>query len=509
MSRTTNFIKNSEYKAITLVLNAGLNLINRYFFMKLLGAEYLGISGLFSSIFGVLTFADLGLTSAFSFCFYTSIARNDTRHSAFLIGTLHKLLNKIILFMLTFGLLLVPWVPSLIKGAQMVDQFHLRLYYVLYLIDLLNSYLYMAKTCYVAAHQKEYQLTPITTVFSVLKVFVSLACLYATANFTVFLVSGIFVTAVQRFFLNYYIGKKYPETKDKVSGTLTENERTSIRRNVMAAFVHKLASVSVLQTDNILISMGVGIVSTGLVSNYVAIKSAVTSVISTINTSMTAGMGNVMALESKDKQLDVFYLYLTLNTFLTCGSFLGLSILSSPFIKIVFGETACLETSVVFCMTVPILLMFSTYSLNLLPSASGRNNVGISMVWVEGIANLVISIVAMQRFGLLGVYIGTVASEGIVYICKPFIVMKALYQCSPVEYFRITCKGICVTLILYGLIQTVQAMWFPTSVSISSFAGLLCLTAGSFLVVYSLVWIREERFRRLIQMGIRVICKRR
>ena len=63
-----------KWKFIFVVASAMMNMLNRYIFMHWMGADYLGISSLFSSVLGVLSFADLGLAGAFSFFFFQALA---------------------------------------------------------------------------------------------------------------------------------------------------------------------------------------------------------------------------------------------------------------------------------------------------------------------------------------------------------------------------------------------------------------------------------------------------
>lgn len=509
MSRTKYFAQNVKWKFIFVVASAMMNMLNRYIFMHWMGAEYLGISSLFSSVLGVLSFADLGLAGAFSFCFYQAIAHQDKEHCSVLITSLERLLNSIAVGIFAVGLALVPILPLIITGNDAVDSFHLRLYYVLFLLDMVNGYLFMARTCYVTAHQNEYLTMPITTGFSMGKVLAGIVCIILTRNYTLYLCMSILIGFVQRIALNHFICRHFPEAKRRVKGKLTAGELSSIRRNVKAAVVNKIAGISVLQTDNILMSIGVGIVTTGFVSNYVSIKTLVMSVISNIENSLMPSMGNVIATESKERQLEIFHQYISLNTFLISESFILLTVLSTPFIQLLFGEQAVVSFDVVAMMNLSILFMYSTYALNILPSAAGRYDVGLSMVWVEGISNLIFSIIAMRWLGLLGVYVGTVLGELIVYIGKPFIVMKKLYGMGPKQYFLITSKGMGCAVFLMGIIQLCQFLFFPDTMGWGHFLGLCCFATMLSLVGYSLFHFNDPYFRETIYTVLQIARKRK
>lgn len=53
--------------------------MGRKFFIRYIGIEYLGISGLFSNILTLLSMADLGLGTAMNVSLYKPIAMQDTK----------------------------------------------------------------------------------------------------------------------------------------------------------------------------------------------------------------------------------------------------------------------------------------------------------------------------------------------------------------------------------------------------------------------------------------------
>ena len=79
MSRLTNTIRNAEVGFGALLIIILLNFINRTFFIQFLGAEYLGLSGLFSNILSMLSLAELGIGVAISFSLYKPLQEQNIR----------------------------------------------------------------------------------------------------------------------------------------------------------------------------------------------------------------------------------------------------------------------------------------------------------------------------------------------------------------------------------------------------------------------------------------------
>lgn len=75
-SRTKNVTVNSMVSLLCQVLNLLLNFLTRTIFIKILGAEYLGVNGLFSNILTILSFAELGIGNAIVFNLYKPLAES-------------------------------------------------------------------------------------------------------------------------------------------------------------------------------------------------------------------------------------------------------------------------------------------------------------------------------------------------------------------------------------------------------------------------------------------------
>ena len=60
----------------------------------------------------------------------------------------------------------------------------------------------------------------------------------------------------------------FPYLKETCHEKLPQEERRDILKNVKAMLMHKLGNVVVNNTDNLLISSFVGVVSAGIYSNY-------------------------------------------------------------------------------------------------------------------------------------------------------------------------------------------------------------------------------------------------
>ena len=119
----------------------------------MLGKEYLGLNNLFTSILHVLNLAELGIGSAMVYSMYKPIAEGDGDAICSLLA-LYKTVYRIIgLIVFGIGVVLIPFLPLLIKGG--VEGINITVLYMIFLVDTVLSYLLFAfKNSLLMAHQR-------------------------------------------------------------------------------------------------------------------------------------------------------------------------------------------------------------------------------------------------------------------------------------------------------------------------------------------------------------------
>ena len=79
LERSQNAVRNIKVGMISNAVNLLLPFLSRAVFIRTLGAEYLGVNSLFTSVLSVLSLTELGFSSAVVFSMYKAIAEDDTQ----------------------------------------------------------------------------------------------------------------------------------------------------------------------------------------------------------------------------------------------------------------------------------------------------------------------------------------------------------------------------------------------------------------------------------------------
>ena len=129
-------------------------LLNRFVFVRTLSAEYLGVSGLFTNVLSLLSFAELGVGAAMVFSLYVPLVQQDSNKIKSLMRFYRNAYRVIGCVILVCGLLMLPIYPVFISETPNIE--HLDLIYMLYVVNSAITYFYSYKRSLIIADQKKY-----------------------------------------------------------------------------------------------------------------------------------------------------------------------------------------------------------------------------------------------------------------------------------------------------------------------------------------------------------------
>lgn len=464
MSRLTNTIRNTVVGFAAQLVVILLNFINRTIFIHYLGAEYLGLSGLFSNILSMLSLAELGIGVAISFSLYKPLGENDIRKTKALMNFYQLAYGIIGVVILGLGLCLIPFLDFLIKDKPDIP--HFTLIYVLFLANTVVSYFFTYKRSLLSADQKEYINSVNRTIFSIIQSIGQFLVLLLTRNYLLYLMVVIICTLCSNIRISYQCDKMYPYLKNNQE-KLTKEETKSLMKYVAAQLSHKVGGIVVSGTDNILTTSLVngGLVIVGLYSNYLLLINTIKSIIMMFFTSVTASVGNLNAESNAEKSKEVFD-----KMFFLDMCFYGISAsciynLANDFIRLWIGEDYLLSAGIV------IMIVINYYMSGMRQTCQTYNTtLGLFWndrfkPWVEAIINLVSSIVLIRYCGFMGVLLGTLISTVTTsFWVEPYILYKHGFKMKLMDYFIRYVQYTAVT-----LLSTVLSFYLTKIVEVNSF----------------------------------------
>lgn len=502
----------TKYTLINMVVNIGgqfltmlLTFISRMVFIRCLSAEYLGVNGLFTDVLSILNFAELGIGTAMIFSMYEPAALNDEPKLARLMNLYKWMYRAVAASVLVFGLILLPFLPYLIKGGEGIE--NLRLIYMMYVLSSASSYLLNYKNSIYQAYQKGYIRTGWGMVCDCIRTVLQIIVLVLTHDFILYLLLQFVMQFVPNIIVSRMVDKEFPYLKE--CHELPEKEELNgILKNIGAMSMHKLATIIVRNTDSLIMSSFIGLTTVGLYSNYRMVLNNLNNLMGRFSNAFSGSIGNLGALENPDKLYGIYkeldFLFFVLSAYLAGG----LMMLFNPFIAICFGEKYCFPL-------VTVVIIVAEFYITRMRQVNLLFREAMGLFWndrykavAESVINLVVSLLLVKPFGVAGIVGGTIISS--VTTCvwvEPYVVMKYGIREDWQKKFRAYFAEYFKRVLLMAVVAGVSVWWtfrFPLG-GIAGFIANGLLYTGLYAVVVIAVYRKTAEYASLKNRGLQLL----
>lgn len=433
--RTEKSLRNIFVAVFFQILAILISFFARQVFIRSIGAQYLGLNGLYSNILQMLSLAEMGFATSILYRLYQPIADNNIPKIKALMAYFKKIYIRVGLTILVLGMAFLPFLDLLIRSGSEIS--HAKLYYVLFLLATVSTYFFSYKATLILANQDKYITTIIRYSVYILMTLSQMAVLVVYKSYLFFLVLMLGFNILEGIFVHAVANRRHPYLTESTDEAVEDEEKSLIKKNVLALFFHNIGGAVINSTDNIIISAYLGLQTVGVYSNYYMIFNAVGIVLGQIFKSITASVGNLSAGQDKKRLYEVFCMGLYVNAFLfsVCASIIYYT--GGDFVALWVGPRFVLD-SVVFAVLVIIFYINGMRRITLVYRES------LGLFWydrfkplAEGTLNIAISITLVKRMGLSGVFLGTLISMLLTsFWVEPYIVYKYAFEQSVRDYVK-------------------------------------------------------------------------
>lgn len=433
-SRLKKSTRNIVFIIISQIIKFIFVYVTRIIFVKCLGETLLGINGLFTNVLSILCLADMGITTAMMYSLYKPISENDEIQISKYINYFKSIYRIIALFIFVTGLLLIPFLKYIINLPT--DIKNIYLYYFLFLLNTVISYLFVYKTTLLIADQKNYIINIVDTIFQFLLFIFQLISIVIYENFVFYLISGIICTFVGNVIKAKYTEIKYPYLIKNKNLVLDTSEKNMLKKNIGSLFFYKLGGIIQSNTDNILISIYIGTIMVGKYSNYNTLILQTSAFIYLIFNALKSSVGSFNIKKDKNDKLWLYNVLDVFNNVIIGFVSILLLLILSDFIELSFGKKFILDE----CLIIMMILNFYTSNIRqtlwIYRETSGIFTKTKYITLVTAIINLLSSIVLGKLFGFVGILSATVISRMLYAWWKePIIIYNNIFGISSKMYF--------------------------------------------------------------------------
>lgn len=474
--------------------------------MRYIGNEILGLDGIFSSILNMLNMADLGISTAVTFSLYKPLADGDDRKVFAIMSFFQKFYMGVGVFVLTAGFLLIPALPYIVNipdGTQ-----NAVLIYILSVISTAATYFLSSRRIIFEADQETFRLSVVDTVTMIVTQVAQIVLLLVLKNYIAVLILRILCNLASNTFIFLYARQKYGFFRTYKKIPLSKEDRRGLLGNTGAVMVHKVGGVLVSGTDNLIISVMLNTLLVGFYSNYQMVIGSIGALVIMVITAVTPSVGNLkVTSDDIEHHYATFKIINGIGFYLTSFCCICLACLLQPFILAWGGEEYLLDPVVVLILCMNFYLSTMRFPINAFLTAAGYFKKTMFKPLLEGVINLVVSIVLTYYIGLAGVFIGTTVSlvAGSLWV-DPVVTYRHWFKKNPARYFGTYAVGLLLTAGLgagcYFLSQT-----FALSNAWADFIVKAVMVAGISASVLAVCMCRTSAMKFALAKIKDIICK--
>ena len=506
IQRTKNAARNIVFDGMLTLFNMLIPFVIRSFILNCLGAEYLGLSGLFRSILQFLALADLGVGSAMVFSMYKPIAEDDTETICALMKLYRTCYRVIGLFIAAVGLALVPFLRDLIKGDIPADMNLYVLYFMNLGCTVLTYWLFAYKNCLLSAHQRRDVASKVNLLIHFLEYGLKIAVLVLFRSYYLYLAVQLVTQVTINMVTAYRVTKMYPQYGPR--GSLPREKVLDIARRVRDLFTSKFSYVVFNSADTLVISSFMGLAVLAVYQNYYYIITSLRTMLEVVIGACIAGVGNSLVTESEEKNYHDLEKFSLLFNWLMVVTTTMLLCLYQPFMRLWMGEEHMLTFNYVICFAIYYYSMGVNKLINMFKDAAGIWRKDRWRPLTAAIVNLGLNLITVRWLGLYGVLLSSVVS--IVLVQIPWLFHNLFQEIFPHKYlWRYVRFFSSFTLI--ALASCGAALYVCSLFRLGDWEALLFNAGVSFLIPNALLFLlfgRSRLFKESVQQ-LKKLVKRR
>lgn len=501
MGRSQKALKNVSTGLINKAAIMLLSFATKTVFIRLLGAEYNGVSSLYTNILSVLALAELGLGNVLMFYLYSALEEGNTDKISALTQEFKKIYDVIIVGVSLVGIAIVPFLGILVKSNLPHNE--LIIYYLLYLLNSVASYFVVYRTMVVRADQKEYLLNNCNTIATIVMYLLQLIYLYVRRDFLGYLIIQVLCTVGNNIVQNQIALKNYPYLKNKPSRDTEVVDKKGILGNVKATFLFKVSDTILDQTDNIIISMIFGTIVVGYYANYYMVMSYLVQIASIIVSGLIAGFGNLYATGEEERSYNMIKCIMFF--FAIFGTYCVACYMSviQDFIPIWVGAEYVMEYDLVVAVMIVFYLRMVTNTVWICRSTMGIFKEVQYINLAAAVLNIVFSIILGYIMGVSGVIVATAVSRLLTsFWYEGKVVFNKLGK-SAKEYYALQLRRVLISAIIIG-----SSVGINKLIELTSIGGMVvkvCVCTIITVTVEVLCNRKTMEFKMLVEKVLKIV----
>jgi O-antigen/teichoic acid export membrane protein len=471
-----------------------LAFFSRQVFLKYLGAEFIGMTGMLANILNFLSVTELGIGTSITYFLYKPL-QEDNHEKINEIMSMLAYLYRVIGYIIGGAGLVISmffpwWFDNLTINLPLV-----YLTFYSFLCSSMMGYIFNYKQLLVSANQKQYVVNSYFQTIGIIQNVVQIVLAYYYQNLYLWVLAGFFFTIIGVIIFNYRIQHEYPWLQiDLKRGRRSIKEYPEVLRKTRQIFVQRMKNFILYRSDELLVGIFVSVVQVAYYGNYTLITNKLNFLVNILSDGMNAGIGNLIAEGNDQNTMKVFWELTAIRFFIVGIIVFSLLLFVQPFIVCWLGIEYRLNDLIIYLLIFNIFIMLSRGVVEMYISAHGLFS-DVWAAWTELALNIAATLCLAPFFGIAGILMGKILSVFFIAIFwKPFFLFtKGLHKNVSV-YWRGMTPYYLIFAVFSGVAITTKN--FITDPHISTFPELVYYGILTYFPLLSLYLIALLIFTR-------------
>lgn len=374
--------------------------------LKEFGSGAYGATTSISQFLSYITLLDGGVSSVARAALYKPLAYNDTQQISDILYEIKKFF-RVIAYIFSGYVLIIAVFFKTISHLDIFDWGVTFLLVIAISISTFAQYFFgISKSILLQADQKTYLTNGINAVTTVLNAVFVVILVAVHSNLIIVKLVSSCVFILRPIFMSIYVKKVYKPVKVSNKHTNALSQKWTSLGQHIAFFLHS-------NTDIVVLTIFGNLTLVAIYSVYNMVVNAIQNLTVQFTNGMESVMGKMLAKKETNRLQAFFSRYETMVSCVSVFLFSTALVMIQPFIKIYTRgiNDACYEQPV---FGVLLILSAFLYCLRLpyhsIIIAAGHFKQTKFASYGEAIVNIVLSIMLVNKIGLIGVAIGTIAA---------------------------------------------------------------------------------------------------
>ncbi|PWT26932.1 sugar isomerase [Butyrivibrio fibrisolvens] len=411
MSNSLDAIRNKKIKVnlATSMLNQAVVIIGGFIVPRLIlnayGSQTNGLINSITQFLGIISFLDMGVGMVVTSTLFRPLAQNDSIKISEIISSSDKFYRKIGCILLLYVGILSIFYPAFI--APYLPKSYVILLIFIISIELFSQYFLGITDLYLlTAMQESYVQYTVQTITYLFSLMVSIILIVNHSSIIIVKACSSFFLALRPVIIRLYIQRK-------ISINRFQKYREEPISQKWYGIGQHISFVVLQNTDAVILSLFKNLSEVSIYAVYNMVIIGIKAFISSATSSVMPAFGDLFARDEMIKARNIFNYFEWLIHNVIVLIFGCTSVLLLPFVMVYTNGINDVDYSqpvFAFVITLANAMHCIRLPYNIIIKAAGKYKETQGSYYISAVSNVVLSIILVNRYGLVGVAVGTLIS---------------------------------------------------------------------------------------------------